>query len=383
MSWLRKSLWGKLFVSYLVVVLAGVLALTAVAALSLPRAYDRHLGMMPQEDMQTAMGGGQGMGRGRGIPPGGLLYQNVRSVLADALAVAGLAAVAVALLASLFFARRLVAPLRAMTSASRRIAAGQYGERVPVDGRDELAELAGSFNQMAGALEQTENLRRRLIGDVAHELRTPLAAVKGTVEGLIDGVLPPDPETLARIGRETDRLARLVDDLQELSRVEAQAYVLDKSDVDLRAVVQTVAGRLGPQFAAQRITLTLGLPPRPVPILADEGRLVQVLTNLAANALQYTPEGGSVTIEILRTEGEVQLAVRDTGIGIPAEHLGRIFDRFYRVDASRARPAGGSGIGLAVAKTLVEAHGGRIWAESAGEGKGCRFVVVLPDSIGG
>jgi histidine kinase len=213
---------------------------------------------------------------------------------------------------------------------------------------------------------------------VAHELRTPLASVRGTVEGLIDGVLPATPETLAQIGRETERLTRLVDDLQELSRVEARAYQLDKKEVELRDMVNTVAGRLGPQFAAQRITLRLELPPSPVRILADEGRLLQVLTNLTANALQYTPEGGSVAIELSRAEGEIRISVCDTGIGIPAEHLERIFDRFYRVDASRSRRAGGSGIGLAVAKSLVEAHGGRIWAESEGEGKGSRFIFALP-----
>jgi histidine kinase len=380
MNWLQKRLWVKLLLSYLLVVLVGVVALAVVASVSLPGAYNRHMAMMSQDDMQTMMGG-RGLGRGNGGLPG-QLYQNVRSVLADALTVAGTAAVVVALLASLFFAGRLVAPLRAMTAASRRIAAGHYGERVPVDGRDELAELAGSFNQMAGALEQTEAMRRKLIGDVAHELRTPLAAVKGTVEGLIDGVLPATPETLAQIGRETDRLARLVDDLQELSRVEAQAYKLDKTDVDLRDVVQTVAGRLDAQFAAQRIELRLDLPPQPVRILADEGRLVQVLTNLTANALQYTPEGGNVTVELTRADGEIRVSVCDTGIGIPAEHLERIFDRFYRVDASRSRRAGGSGIGLAVAKSLVEAHGGRIWAESGGEGKGSRFMFALPDSMG-
>ena len=296
------------------------------------------------------------------------LFTDFRASFNEALTYAVLAAIAVAILLSLFFSRGVVAPLRAMTAASQRIADGHYDERVEVRGTDELAELATRFNQMAGKLEQVESMRRRLIGDVSHELRTPLTAIKGSMEGLIDGILPAEAATYEQIHAEADRLNRLVDDLQELSRVEAGAYELDIHPVDISSLVRTVTKRLAPQFESRRISLTLELAPDLPRVLADEDRTVQVLTNLAGNALQYTPEGGRVTIAARRANGEVQVSVSDTGVGIASEHLDHIFDRFYRVDKSRSRQAGGgSGIGLTIARALVEAQAGRIWAESAGQ----------------
>jgi histidine kinase len=298
-----------------------------------------------------------------------------------AVAVASVAAVG----ASWLFSRGIVAPLRAMAAASQRIAEGHYGERVPAAGNDELGQLALRFNQMAEKLEQVEAMRRQLIGDVSHELRTPLTAIKGSMEGLMDGVLPATEETWQQIHQEAERLNRLVDDLQELSRVEAGAYPLDLGPVDVSALAGTVAKRLAPQFENKRITLRLDLPADLPPVLADQDRAVQVLTNLAGNALQYTPPGGQVTIHAARLGDEVQVSVRDTGVGIAPEHLAHIFDRFYRVDKSRSRaagggsaPVGGSGIGLTIAKHLVEAHGGRIWAESGGAGQGSLFAFTLP-----
>ncbi|HMB23137.1 MAG TPA: ATP-binding protein, partial [Anaerolineales bacterium] len=217
------------------------------------------------------------------------------------------------------------------------------------------------------------------IATVSHELRTPLTAIKGSMEGLMDGVLPATQETYEQIHAEADRLNRLVDDLQELSRVEARAYQLEFRPVEVPALVQTVTKRLIPQAESKHITLDLDLAPDLPALLADEDRLVQVLTNLTGNALQYTPEGGWVTIAARRTDHEVQVSVRDTGIGIPSEHLPHIFDRFYRADKSRSRRAGGgSGIGLTIARLLVEAHGGHLWAESAGEGQGSTFTFALP-----
>jgi histidine kinase len=266
-----------------------------------------------------------------------------------------------------------------MSHASQRIADGHYDERVPVRGSDELSQLASRFNRMAERLDQVETLRRRLIGDVSHELRTPLTAIQGSMEGLMDGVLPATNETFQQLHAEAERLNRLVDDLQELSRVEARAYTFNLQPVDLVSLVRTMVKRFAPQAASRHITLSVQIPddlPRP---LADEDRLVQVLTNLTANGLQYTPEGGVVTIAARRKEGEVQVSVRDTGIGIPPEHLSHVFDRFYRVDKSRSRLAGGgSGIGLTIARALIEAHGGRIRAESEGEGKGSVFTFTLP-----
>ena len=222
-------------------------------------------------------------------------------------------------------------------------------------------------------------MRRRLIGDVSHELRTPLTAIKGSMEGLMDGVLPATHETYQQIHSEADRLNRLVDDLQELSRVEARAYELDLRGVDVPTIVQTVTKRLTPQAESKGLALDLNLPPDLPRLLADEDRTVQVLTNLVANAIQHTPDTGKVTVSAARVKDEVQISVRDTGIGIPPEHLAHLFDRFYRVDKSRSRRAGGgSGIGLTIARHFVEAMGGRIWAESEGESKGSVFTFTLP-----
>jgi histidine kinase len=232
---------------------------------------------------------------------------------------------------------------------------------------------------MAGKLDQVEAMRRRLIGDVSHELRTPLTAIKGSMEGLMDGVLPATQETFQQIHAEADRLNRLVDDLQELSRVEARAYELEIRPLDVSSLVRTVTKRLVPQAESKHILLDIELAPDLPRVLADEDRAVQVLTNLTGNALQYTPGNGHVTISGEQMNHEVQISVRDAGIGIPSEHLPHIFDRFYRVDKSRSRRVGGgSGIGLTIARALVEAHGGRIWAESAGEGLGSTFHFTLP-----
>jgi len=249
---------------------------------------------------------------------------------------------------------------------------------VELRGDDELHQLAVSFNKMAEQLEQVETMRRRLIGDVAHELRTPLTAIKGSAEALIDGVLPASAETYSQIHAEAERLSRLVDDLQELSRVESRATQLNIRTADSTAMIQTVSKRLRHQFDEKKVRLTLSLTHDPILVLADEDRIVQVLTNLIGNALQYTPPHGTVTVSLERDKNEVRFSVRDTGFGIPAEHLKHIFDRFYRVDKSRSRAHGGSGIGLTIAKHLVEAHGGKIWAESEGKNKGSVFVFTLP-----
>jgi signal transduction histidine kinase len=213
---------------------------------------------------------------------------------------------------------------------------------------------------------------------VTHELRTPLTSIKGYMEGLVDGVLPAIPETFNQIHREADRLSRLVDDLQELSRVEAKAYSLDVRSVAVSNLVHTIVKRLSPQATAKRIILRSNLPADLPPVQADEDRITQVLLNLVANAIQHTPEGGDVSISAARQSDEVHIAVQDTGVGIPPEHLVNLFTRFYRVDKSRSRNAGGgSGIGLTIAKHLVEAHGGQIWAESRGEGQGSTFTFSL------
>ena len=370
MNYLRNHLGAKLLLSYLFVIVVGVFVLVIASQWTLPTAFNRHMN-----------GVGFGMMHGQGAGGGMMqdLYSGYRASFNEALTYAALAASVVAVIVGIMLSRRVIAPLRAMMNASQRIAEGRYEERVQVQSADELGQLAVRFNQMAEKLEQVESMRRRLIGDVSHELRTPLTAIKGSMEGLMDGVLPATHETYQQIHSEADRLNRLVDDLQELSRVEARAYQLDVRPVDVLSIVQTVSKRLAPQFESKRIALELDLPADLPRLLADEDRTVQVLTNLVANAIQHTAVDGKVMISAVRVNDEVEISVRDNGIGIPSEHLAHIFDRFYRVDKSRSRrTGGGSGIGLTIAKHFVEAMGGRIWVESDGESKGSVFTFTLP-----
>ena len=375
-NYFHRHLGAKLLLSYLAIIIVGVMVLIIASQFILPTSFNRHMSGMGMMDGGMGMGGGLGFGNTNLMSQ---LYVDFRASFNEALTYAALAATIVAIAFSLFLSRSVIAPIHAMSLATQRISDGRYDERVHVNGTDELAQLAMRFNQMAEKLDQIESMRRRLIGDVSHELRTPLTAIKGSMEGLMDGVLPATDETYQQIHIEADRLNRLVDDLQELSRVEANAYKLDIQSLDVSALVRTVTKRLAPQAESKRISLDLELAPDLRHILADEDRAVQVLTNLAGNALQYTPEGGRVTISAKQVNNEVQIAVRDTGIGIPPEHLAHIFDRFYRIDKSRSRQSGGgSGIGLTIARALVEAYGGRIWVESAGNEKGSVFTFTLP-----
>ena len=368
MKYIREHLGVRLFISNLIVILVGVIVLAFTVELTVPAAFNRHMGVINT--------GGMGMGQGRGMMDP--LFENFRASTFESLAYAVTASALAALIVSLFISRRIIAPIRELSDASQHIAEGHYDERVPVSGGDEIAQLATRFNRMASQLEQIESMRRQLIGDVTHELRTPLTSIKGYMEGLVDGMLPSTPETFDQIHREADRLSRLVDDLQELSRVEAVAYSLDIHPVAVSSLVQTTLKRLSPQAAAKRIKLRSNLPANLPALLADEDRITQVLVNLVANAIQYTPEGGEVTISAVRQTDDIHIAVADTGIGIPPEQLPKLFTRFYRVDKSRSRAAGGgSGIGLTIAKHLVEAHNGRIWAESSGDGRGSTFSFSL------
>jgi len=366
-DYLRTHFGAKLLLSYLVVILVGVFVLVIASQWILPTAFSNHM---------SRAGGGMMNGQG-GMMQG--LFVDFRASFNEALFYAVLAASVVALIVGAFVTRRVTAPLRDMMNASQKISEGQYDQRVQGQGTDELGQLAMRFNQMAEKLEQVESMRRRLIGDVSHELRTPLTAIKGSMEGLMDGILPATHETYEQIHLEADRLNRLVDDLQELSRVEAHAYQLDIRPVNMDSVIQTVTKRLATQAESKRISLDLNLLADPQPVLADEDRTVQVLTNLVANAILYTNEEGRVTISVARVGDELQISVSDTGVGISADNLPHIFDRFYRVDKSRSRRSGGgSGIGLTIAKHFVEAQGGRIRVESEGESKGSVFIFTLP-----
>lgn len=376
LGYFRRHLGFKLFLSYLVVIVVGVLVLALTAEFAVPTAFDRHMSEMGSM-MSMMMGGSQ-------PELNESLFFNFRAAVTEALGIAALAATVVAAITSALITRQVVAPVQEMTDVSRRIAEGHYGERVRVVGdigkqeQDELGQLALSFNRMADQLERTESMRRQLIGDVAHELRTPLSTIRGYMEGLMDGVLPADEEAYSQVYREADRLQRLVDDLQELSRVEAGAYELQRKPVSMETLVDLVVKRLERQFQEKDVSITVHIPSKLPPVHVDEDRITQVLLNLVGNALQYTSSGGSVQVAATRLPSQVEVTVSDTGIGIPREHLPHVFTRFYRVDKSRSRSGGGSGIGLTIAKHLVEAHGGRVWVESAGTGKGSTFRFTLP-----
>jgi len=373
-KYIRRHLGVKIFLSYILIILVGVVVIAIATRFSVPEAFNRHMGL------GQGYRGGQGMLQGNGAGQGVMsdLFQSFQASFNEALILALLAAGAIAIPVSLLLSRGVVATVRDMTAASQRIADGHYDERVISAGADELGQLGHSFNQMAEKLEQVESMRRQLIGDVSHELRTPLTAIKGSMEGLIDGILTATPETYQQIHLEADRLGRLVDDLQELSRVEAGVSPLNIKPAEVAQYVQAVLKRFSNQTRVKNIELCADLPADLPSVQADPDRITQVLTNLVDNAVQYTPEGGKVTVSAARLDEDVQIIVSDSGIGIPAEHLPHLFTRFYRVDKSRSRQAGGgSGIGLTIAKYLVEAHGGRIWAESEGVGKGSRFYFTL------
>lgn len=375
-SQIRSRLAVKLFLSYLIIIMAVLLVLAVSAELVIPLTFERH--------MSSMMGDSGMMGMGSAGMMGDSLFINFRSAMVEALLRSGVVALVVAVGVSMFISRRVISPVEEMTRASKYIAEGHYDQRVAVQkadsdkALDELGKLAHHFNQMAEKLDQTENMRRQLIGDVSHELRTPLTTISGSMEGLIDGVLPPTAETFQQIVRETDRLQRIVSDLQELSRVESNAVPLEVKAQPVEPVLEAVTQRLAPQFQDKGVSLNLEVQPGLPMASLDEDRFSQILINVIGNALQYTPEGGHVIVSAQRQGNFVEIRVKDDGAGIDAAHLPHLFTRFYRVDKSRSRARGGSGIGLTIAKQLVEAHGGEIWAESAGLGKGSTFGFTVP-----
>ena len=375
---IRTHLAWKVFLSYVAVILVGVVVLATAASFSAPAAFERNLASMGAMMSSGMMGNAQTAEAN--------LYSGYQMSVTEALSLAALAALIAAIAASYLVSRQVVGPIQKMVGISHRIAEGELHERLKISGNlardqlDELDLLALSFNQMADKLEKTEVVRRQLIGDISHELRTPLTAIKGYMEGLIDGVLPASSQTFQQVHSEVDRLQRLVNDLQELSRMEAGAYQVNLKSVPVLKLVKNVESRLGRQFEEKGILLVAAVPTGLPNVLADEDRILQVLINLTGNAMQYTPAGGKVTISALCEKNEVRITVADTGIGIAPEHLPHIFTRFYRVDKSRTRASGGSGIGLTIARSLVTSHHGRIWVESAGEGKGSAFHFTLPVS---
>ena len=403
-----RSLRARLLISYLLVLGVVLVGVSTFASTTTTREFlaFRHTEVVSaapvsqQPSAGTVSGPDSPVGAWRvtpGSPPervadAAFLSSVNRSLILSAAAAAFLAAVL-----TLFLSRRILGPVEALTRAVRAMERGDLGQRVRVETRDEIGELAGAFNTMLGRLARNEELRRTMVSDVAHELRNPLFTIRGQVEAIQDGLLVPDARTIGSIHQDLLLLNRLVDDLQDLALAEAGQLRLAKDVTDLAQLIHRTLHATEPHATAKRITLREDLPETLPVVEIDPGRIGQVLQNLLRNAVTYTPDGGVVTVSTIKVQpsevsadrtmlesthaapatSSVQVSVSDTGAGIPPEHLPHVFERFYRVDSSRARVTGGSGIGLAIARQLVEAHGGRIWAESE-TGKGSTFHFILP-----
>jgi signal transduction histidine kinase len=286
----------------------------------------------------------------------------------------------VALLLGVLFVKGLLRPVNELTDAARAVAGGELSRRVEIRTSDEVGELSMAFNQMAENLELSEDRRREMTADIAHELRNPLAVIKARLEAIIDGVHPLEVESIEPILEQSELLNHIVEDLRTLALADAGQLSLELSRTDLGLIVQKVVETYRPEAQTIGISLIADIPPEP-PIygMVDAVRVEQILGNLIMNALRYTPEGGNVTLRLRYDShrSKVVLEVIDTGEGIPAPDLERVFERLYRVDPSRSRQAGGSGLGLAITRKLVEAHDGSIHAENRSDG-GAIFRIELP-----
>lgn len=360
---LSRSLSAKLLAGQLLVVLAGAGTLLLVALAVGPEVFRRHI--------RDALGY---------VPPD--VAHHLDMAFSDAtvisLGVAVGASVLTALVLSWVVSDRVVRPVRMIARGAQRIARGAHDARVPVRGTDELAQLAVAFNDMAASLQRAEDIRRQLLADVAHELRTPLATVESYLEAMSDGVLPTDNENWAAIRGETARLNRLVNDLQQVSQAEAHQLDLHLSPTLPGALLDSAIKAARPIYEAQGVKLALDVQPRLPTVEVDDERIAEALGNLLTNALRHTPSGGEVTASAGRLDNHIVIAIADNGDGIATEHLERIFERFYRVDPARSRVSGGTGIGLAIVRAIIEAHGGTVIADSEGPGRGATFTVRLP-----
>jgi signal transduction histidine kinase len=310
-----------------------------------------------------------------GLPEQSFL-DSVNGALWLAVGLAGL----VALLLTVLLSSRILKPVHALTLAASKMERGDLTQRVAVKTNDEIGNLGHAFNAMADSLARSERLRRNMVSDVAHDLRTPLTNICGYLEALRDGVTAPTPETLASLHEESLLLSRLVEDLQQLALAEAGQLKLERYPVAVDDMVSHAALVLKPQAAKKNLAFYSEVPSNLPLVEADPERVGQILRNLLNNAVTHTPEGGEITVSARNTGEMVEISVSDTGVGIPAEHLPYLFERFYRADRSRTRATGGTGLGLAIVRQMVEAHGGKVWVESR-EGKGSRFTFTLPVAV--
>jgi signal transduction histidine kinase len=284
-----------------------------------------------------------------------------------------------ALAVTWYLGRRLQRPLEALTGAARAISAGDFESRVSATGAGpELDSLAEAFNVMAGRLQTTEEVRRRLLSDLAHEMRTPVATISAHLDGLEDQVATWGPEEARVLRTHTDRLARLARDLDEVSRAEEGRLELHPRAFEVAAALRTAAEAQREPYAGKGVALTVQPVPGALWVQGDPTRVQQIIGNLLGNALRHTPAGGSVTLAAAADDGTVRVAVSDTGDGIPAEQLPHLFERFFRGDTARERDSRGSGIGLTISRALAEQQGGSLTATSPGPGRGARFTLSLP-----
>jgi two-component system, OmpR family, sensor histidine kinase BaeS len=296
----------------------------------------------------------------------------------QALLLASMISMLGALILGAVLASTLTRPLRELTAATRATAKGRFGQQVPIRSRDELGELAASFNQMSTDLAKASELRQQMTADIAHELRTPLTVMAGYIEALRDGVLQPTPERFEAMNLEAQQLKRLVDDLRTLSLADAGELPLARQAAAPRALLERVMGAFSPRAAQAGVALVIAAGEALSDLNVDPERLVQVLENLVENAIRHTDAGGEIVLSGRSEGADVLLEVRDNGRGIAPEVLPHVFDRFYRGESARSGQGGESGLGLAIAKSIVEAHGGSITADSPGLGQGATFTVRLP-----
>ena len=290
----------------------------------------------------------------------------------------GIGTVILALILGTILSRTITRPIRELTAATREMADQKFGHTVPVHSKDEIGDLAVSFNKMSGDLSRSFNLRKQMTADIAHELRTPLSLIIGHAEAVHDGVLPPSAENFEIIREEAERLEQLVNDLRTLSLADAGELSLDFQPVDINKLLSDIKAHYMIPFNQKRVSLNFEPAPVTQSMTAnlDPIRFSQVLTNILDNALRYTPEDGRVDISARQIDDYIEIAIQDSGEGVTPEEAAHLFDRFYRADESRTRDDGGSGLGLAIAKSIIEMHKGRIWAESE-KGKGLKVLITL------
>ncbi|MBK8463895.1 MAG: HAMP domain-containing histidine kinase [Nigerium sp.] len=361
-----RRLSVQLVVSHVLVALVSLATAGLLVGLLAPTLFD-------------AMQGGQhGQGLRRGAGAGQGFRPEVRAAVQQALLWGTSAGLLAAILLGVIAARRVLNPINAVRDTTRSLATGDYTAELPKPDTVELADLVDDVATMAARLDETEQRRVRLLGEVGHEMRTPLTVIDTQIEAMLDGVTPASPENLALIATESRRLHRLTTDLSSLSRAEEGRIELDRQPTDLAQVAGRVVARLLPQAEDAGIELS-AQSSGAVPVLVDSDRIGQVVTNLVGNAIRATPAGGSITVRTAVGESWAELTVTDTGEGIAAEDLARIFERFYRVPGRRRTGNdGGSGIGLTIARHLAEQHGGTVTAASPGPGRGSSFTLRLP-----